>query len=103
MAVGHRTDIAALSHRAEDLVDHACVRLGALTADGVVVTEGVRARTELPEPELGGRFGQEIEDVVRALDRHTGLRGQLDAERNPGPDDGERSGRHGCDAATTRA
>jgi flavin-binding protein dodecin len=59
-----------------------------------VVAERVRVGVEALEPLLADRLGEEIEDLVGALDRDARLWREVNAEGDARPDDRERAVRH---------
>jgi hypothetical protein len=94
MTVERGADVSARPHGSEDLLHDRLIRLRALTLRRVVAPQRTRIRVQPRHPVLAERIGHEMKDLVGNLECGARLGCQVDAERDPGSDDCERSIRH---------
>ena len=93
MPVEGGANLAAGPHRREQLVHHLGVRVAPRLSRRVQAVERAAARVRALDPPRRQRLRDEVEDVVRPLDRRSRLGRHLLPQRDPRADDGERAAR----------
>src|SRR4051812_40639509 len=97
MPVQDRADLEPLLDARDDLVDDRPVDLPSVEAFLVEGDERAAIRVRALDPGGRHRIVDEVESLVRLLDRKPRLRGQVRGSLDPRTDDGERAGWH-CEA-----
>src|SRR5262245_4550309 len=90
MAVERRTRLLAGPHRVDDALGHFRVAARARFSFLEAVAKRGGAGIEPLNPRLSGRVGEQVKDVLGALDRVEGLGRRMTTEHQANPDHHER-------------